>query len=132
MTKNPKEEDARSVNDQARRKFLKGLALATGAGAAVATRGAWGGSTLSDAFADFFQQHYQRMTEEEIRDTMARIERKAKRRYGVEIQCENTPPSGRCRIRLCNQYIQVSRVPRLCTCLCEREQSEPGHASISV
>ena len=32
------------------------------------------------------------MTEEEIRDTIERIERKAKRRYGVDIQCTNTPP----------------------------------------
>jgi len=78
----------------ARRRFLKGLAVATGAaGTASVSYGAWGGSTLSDAFADFFQQHYQRMAEDEIRDTIARIERKAQRRYGVDIKVANTPPT---------------------------------------
>ena len=91
MKKDPDDKAVDEISDRARRKFLKGLAVATGAGAAVATGGAWGGNTLSDAFADFLQEHYQRMTEEEIRDTVARIERKAKRRYGVELQCETTP-----------------------------------------
>jgi len=77
---------------QARRRFLKGLALAGGAGAAHAALGAWGGKTLSDAFADFFQEHYQRMTEAEVRATIARIERKAQQRYGVSIECDTTPP----------------------------------------
>jgi molybdopterin-containing oxidoreductase family iron-sulfur binding subunit len=92
--KNPEHDDsAGTVSDLARRRFLKGVAIAAGAaGAATATRGAWGGSTLSDAFADFFQQHYQRMSEEEIRATIERIERKAKRRYGIDISCANTPP----------------------------------------
>ena len=81
-----------SAAGQARRRFLKGLALAGGAGAAHAALGAWGGKTLSDTFADFFQEHYQRMTEAEIRDTIARIERKAQQRYGVAIECGNAPP----------------------------------------
>ena len=61
------------------------------AGAAASTP-AWGGSTLGDAFAEFFQDHYQRMTPAEIEEALARIERKAQRRYGVEIDCRNTPP----------------------------------------
>ena len=79
--------------DHYRRKFIKSLTgvAATVAGAKVAT-GAWGGNTLGDAFADFFQSHYQRMTPDEIQETLARIERKAKRRYGVDITCKNTPP----------------------------------------
>jgi Fe-S-cluster-containing dehydrogenase component len=77
--------------DHYRRRFLKGLgAAAAGSGAAAASP-AWGGSTLGDAFADFFQEHYRRMTREEVRDTLARIERKAKRRYGVDIHCDDTP-----------------------------------------
>ena len=32
------------------------------------------------------------MTQEEIRETLAHIEHKAKRRYGVDINCKNTPP----------------------------------------
>ena len=76
--------------DLARRKFLKGLASVAAASGAAASVPAWGGSTLSDTFADFFQTHYQRMTEEEIQETLQRIERKAKRRYGVDIKCKNT------------------------------------------
>ena len=78
--------------DLARRRFLKGLVSVAGATGAAASSPAWGGSSLADAFADFFQGHYQEMTPEEIDEVVARIERKAQRRYGVEIQCENTPP----------------------------------------
>ncbi len=79
--------------DHARRKLLKGLGtVALAAGGAGTARAAWGGSTLADAFADFFQQHYQRMSSEEIQETLPRIERKAKRRYGIDITCANTPP----------------------------------------
>ncbi len=79
-----------------RRKFLNGLSqLAAAAAAAVGPatgRAAWGGSTLGDAFAGFFQDHYQRMTPEEMREALARIERRAKERLGATIKCENTPP----------------------------------------
>ena len=65
----------------------------TVAAAATATaRPSWGGLTLGDAFADFFQQHYQRMSADEIRNTIERIQRKAQRRYGVDITVANTPP----------------------------------------
>jgi len=77
--------------DLARRKFLKGIASVAAASGAAASTPAWGGSTLSDTFADFFQAHYQRMTDEEIQETLRRIERKAKRRYGVDINCKDTP-----------------------------------------
>ncbi len=95
MGKNPDSDTAPvagELGSQARRTFLKGLAVAAGAGASGAAVGAWGGNTFSDTFADFFQEHYQRMSEQEIRDTVARIERKAQRRYGVQIECANTPP----------------------------------------
>lgn len=79
--------------DLARRKFLKGLgSLTASAGAVTVASPAWGGNTLSDTFADFFQAHYQQMTPEEIVQTLERIERKAKRRYDVDINCKNTPP----------------------------------------
>jgi hypothetical protein len=32
------------------------------------------------------------MTPDEVREALARIERKARRRYGVDIRCKNTPP----------------------------------------
>jgi molybdopterin-containing oxidoreductase family iron-sulfur binding subunit len=76
--------------DLARRRFLKGLVAA--AGSTAASTPAWGGSSFADAFADFFQDHYQRMSADDITEALARIERKAKRRYGVEIKCKNTPP----------------------------------------
>jgi molybdopterin-containing oxidoreductase family iron-sulfur binding subunit len=77
--------------DLARRKFLKGIASVAAASGAAASLPAWGGNTLSDTFADFFQAHYQRMTRDEIDATLRRIERKAKRRYGVQISCKDTP-----------------------------------------
>jgi Fe-S-cluster-containing dehydrogenase component len=82
--------------DQARRGFLKRLTMVGGAAAAAGLprvgRPAWGGSSLGDAMGDFFQQHYQRMSPEEIQDALERIERKAERRFGKAIDCENTPP----------------------------------------
>ena len=79
--------------DLARRKFIKGLgSLTASAGAVSVASPAWGGRTLSDTFADFFQAHYQQMTSEEITQTLERIELKAKRRYNVDINCKNTPP----------------------------------------
>lgn len=79
--------------DHARRKFLKGLGtVAVAAGGASTARPAWGGSSLADTFADLFQQHYQRMTPDEVQDTLQRIERKAQRRYGINITCADTPP----------------------------------------
>ncbi len=77
--------------DLARRKFLKGLGSLTATAGATAAMPAWGGNTLSDTFSDFFQKHYQQMTAEEVQETLARIERKAKRRYDVDITCKNTP-----------------------------------------
>jgi Fe-S-cluster-containing dehydrogenase component len=75
--------------DPARRRFLGAAATAAGAGAATP---AWGGSSFMDAMGGFFQDHYQRMSEEEIADALGRIERRAKRRFGVDIICKDTPP----------------------------------------
>ncbi len=96
--------------DTDRRRFLGGLGKACAAGgaaagavaaAATATTaaiaaeggaGAWGGSTMRDALGSFFQDHYQRMTADEVKDALARIERRALARHGVPIRCEDTPP----------------------------------------
>ena len=81
----------RENTNPARRHFLRKLgAAAVAGGAATSVHGAWGGHTLSDAFADFFQQHYREMSKDEIQQTLARIERKAKNRYGVDINCKDT------------------------------------------
>ena len=84
--------DKKSENaDFARRHFLKQLGGVTAASATATTaHAAWGGSSLSDTFADFFQQHYREMSAEEIKDTLERIERKARKRYGVDIHCKDT------------------------------------------
>jgi Fe-S-cluster-containing dehydrogenase component len=80
--------------DDARRRFLKGLGIgaATAAAAAGLPAPAWGGQTMGDALGSLFQKHYQKMSPEEIDAALARIERRAKERYGVDIKCDNTPP----------------------------------------
>lgn len=83
--------------DHYRRRFLKALGQLGAAGSVAATgtgvaRAAWGGSTLQDAMGSFFQDHYQRMTAEEMKDALARIERRAKRKFGIDIRCEDTRP----------------------------------------
>ena len=75
--------EASETADLARRRFLTKAGAAVAASGAAAAAPAWGGSTLGDAFADFFQSHYQRMTRDEIDAALERIERKASRRYGV-------------------------------------------------
>ena len=79
--------------DLNRRRLFGGLAALAGATAAAGpAHAAWGGSTLKDALGDLFQAHYQRMTSDEIQAALARIERRAKRQYGVDIICEDTRP----------------------------------------
>ena len=75
--------------DKARRNFLRGVGMGA---AATAAQPAWGGETFQDAFAQFFQKDYRRMSAEEIQAALERIERRAKRRYDVDIDCQNTPP----------------------------------------
>jgi molybdopterin-containing oxidoreductase family iron-sulfur binding subunit len=82
--------------DAARRTFLKKLGAAGATTAAAlatpAAKPAWGGRSFEDAWNDFFQTHYQRMTREELQETLQRIARKAERQHGVAITCEDTPP----------------------------------------
>ena len=80
-----------------RRRFMTGLAqVGAAAGAVASTAGvaqaAWGGKTLQDALGGFFQDHYQRMSPDEIAAALQRIERKAERQHGAPIHCEDTPP----------------------------------------
>ena len=75
--------------DPGRRRFLGQAAAAS---AVAASAPAWGGQTMRDALGGFFQDHYQRMSPDEIRAALERIERRAQRQYGVEIDCEDTKP----------------------------------------
>jgi Fe-S-cluster-containing dehydrogenase component len=76
-----------------RRQFLK-LGVVGGAtvAAAGAAHAAWGGASLKDALGSLFQDHYQRMSKDEIQSALERIERRARARIGVDIQCGNEPP----------------------------------------
>lgn len=91
MSKTRPDSDKPSHSKLARRQFLKKLGgVAAATGTATTVHASWGGNTLSDAFADFFQEHYREMSRDEIRETIERIERKAKKRYGVDINCKTT------------------------------------------
>ena len=85
--------------DLARRSFLKKLGMVGAAGAAASIGvdralgiPAWGGESFIDAWGDLFQDHYVRMSADELGEALARIERKVKRRFGIDIQCEDTRP----------------------------------------
>jgi molybdopterin-containing oxidoreductase family iron-sulfur binding subunit len=49
------------------------------------------GEPLADALGRLFQKHYQRMSPEEVKAAVARIERRAKRRYGEDITVGTEP-----------------------------------------
>lgn len=72
---------------------LGALSALSGAGGALARQvAADDGQALSDALGGFFQRHYKKMSPAEVREALARIERKAKREYDVEISVGNEPP----------------------------------------
>jgi len=82
-----------------RRRLLKKIGIAGFSGVAVAS-----GTTLaeqvtedgveefSDSLASLFQTHYRRMSPEEVEATIARLQRKTKRKYGKNISIDITPP----------------------------------------
>ena len=98
------EKDTQPEIDHGRRRLLGALAaggaVAAGAAAVAETSTpaptspapAWGGSSLRDMLGDVFQDHYQRMTADAIAAELARIVRKAKQKFGVDISCEDTRP----------------------------------------
>ena len=79
--------------DHGRRKIVKGMGAAStlGVGGAFAAS-AIHGETFSDTLHTLLQDHYLRMTPEEIHEALARIEREAKRTFDATIRCGNTPP----------------------------------------
>ncbi|KOR33134.1 4Fe-4S ferredoxin [Achromatium sp. WMS3] len=76
--------------NKTRRHIISG-GVATVAGIAAVGTPAWGGLTFWEAFSGFFQDHYQRMSKEELQAALARIEVKATDQYKVHIQCQATP-----------------------------------------
>jgi molybdopterin-containing oxidoreductase family iron-sulfur binding subunit len=92
-------DESQDAADHARRHFLKRLGMVGVTGAAAAagvsratSKPAWGGASFMDTMGDFFQDHYVRMSDEEMQDALERIQRKAKRKFGVDISCEDTKP----------------------------------------
>jgi molybdopterin-containing oxidoreductase family iron-sulfur binding subunit len=81
-----------------RRSAVKGIGAAAAGIAALGAAGAAsqvdddGGPTLGDAVADFFQDHYKKMSPSEVEATVERLERKYKAEYGIEIEVGTTPP----------------------------------------
>ena len=93
---NPKPRLAGETVCHSRRKFLAGAGRLAAAATSTVSLPAigkplWGGEVLADALGDFFQKHYLEMHRDEIEAALARIERKTKRQYGADIECENTP-----------------------------------------
>ncbi len=82
-----------------RRRLLKKIGIAGFSGVAVVS-----GTTLaehvtedgveefSDSLASLFQSHYRRMSPEEVEATIARLQRKTKRKYGKNISIDTTHP----------------------------------------
>ena len=86
-----------SARKVSRRSLLAKLGLAgtatafAGATTALAAAAA-DDEAFRDAVATYFQDHYVRMTKEEVEQAIARLERKAKRDYDVNVRISNHPP----------------------------------------
>ncbi len=95
MGAGPSKRPASPSRGWTRRQALRALGLG-GAGLAAGTALADSeqpAGTLKDALGDVFQDHFQRMTPEEVRETLARLERRYKARFKRDdIHVEATPP----------------------------------------
>lgn len=69
-----------------------GAALAVGTTSTAFAKIAFENEEFQDSWEEFFQSHYQEMTREEIKQSLARMERNAKRRWKVNLKVSNTPP----------------------------------------
>jgi len=85
--------------DPKRRAALKvlGLGAAVGAGSLAASASPipdvkTGDITLEDAWGEFFQQQYQKMSPTEIEDVLERLERTYEAKYDTKVQVGNAPP----------------------------------------
>ncbi|MBI1945798.1 MAG: 4Fe-4S dicluster domain-containing protein [Deltaproteobacteria bacterium] len=70
-----------------RRGVLKVLGAACGTAAATACAPGY-----SEWLQRFFQEHYQRMTPEEVKDALARMEREYQQQLGVEVRVKDSKP----------------------------------------
>jgi molybdopterin-containing oxidoreductase family iron-sulfur binding subunit len=72
--------------------LLGAVAALFGAGGALAQQATGDDGALADAWGDFFQNQYQRMSPTEVQEAIERIQRKAKRTYGVELDVSADGP----------------------------------------
>ncbi|MBF0610127.1 MAG: 4Fe-4S dicluster domain-containing protein [Magnetococcales bacterium] len=74
-----------------RRQFLQGAAAAGSMTVAPAAAGVvpegW-----QDSLSSLLQSHYRRMSKEEVEEALRRVERRVKRRFGVDATCAATSP----------------------------------------
>ncbi len=78
-----------------RRQAIKVMGVgAAVSGAAVVSASSATGPTISisDKIGNFFQQHYQKMSKEEVTEALARLERRYKAIYGLDIKVKNDTP----------------------------------------
>ena len=71
---------------------LAGATAAVGGASTAFAAAAVDDEAFQDELATYFQDHYVRMTKEEIEQAMARLERMAKRNFGVDVRISNHPP----------------------------------------
>lgn len=95
ISPSPKIDSKKSGLD--RRDALKVLGVGAAiTGAAVvhgAVRGGSGNSvSFSDTMENFFQQHYQKMTQEEMKEALARLGRRYRALYEIDIRVKNRLP----------------------------------------
>ena len=69
-----------------------GATMALGSATTAFAKAAFEDEEFRDDWEEYFQQHYQKMTPEEINQSLARLERSAKRRWKVNLKVNNPPP----------------------------------------
>ena len=99
MNKNNKSNDMHQKQTSciSRRAALKTIGLGAAVSGAAVVHGAVDSSPtqgidFSDMVGNFFQDHYKKMSTDEIREALARLERRYKVLYDAEIKVKNLPP----------------------------------------
>jgi molybdopterin-containing oxidoreductase family iron-sulfur binding subunit len=89
-------ESTQSKARVSRRKFLKlgaaGATAAVGAASTAMAAASLDNPEFQDSWDDYFQNHYQLMSKEEVEEALARLERIAKRRWRTDVSVHDHPP----------------------------------------
>jgi len=109
-----------------RRSFLKGLSIAAAAGSAGLVAGGCGSPASSEEMGlqweEYFKRNYRLMTREEKDQTVARLEKLARIRYGLDVDISNREPLERV---LYGYAFNISRCKGYMDCVeaCVRENN---------